>query len=91
MNANQSSGTEPGWVGFSLATDKEPTHRERSLPGDENRETRRGVGMTTETAEVLVSSSEIQEKVREIGRRITEDYRREKLLLVGVVLGRWFP
>ena len=37
--------------------------------------------------EVLVSSEEIQEKVREMGERITEDYRREKLLLVGILRG----
>jgi hypoxanthine phosphoribosyltransferase len=43
--------------------------------------------MITETAEVLVPSSEIQEKVREIGRRITEDYGGQKLLLVGVLRG----
>ena len=43
--------------------------------------------MITETAEMLVSSSEIQGKVREIGGRITEDYRGQKLLLVGVLRG----
>jgi hypoxanthine phosphoribosyltransferase len=36
---------------------------------------------------VLVSSEEIKEKVREIGERITEDYRGEKLLLVGILRG----
>jgi hypoxanthine phosphoribosyltransferase len=36
---------------------------------------------------VLVSSGEIQEKVRELGERITEDYRGEKLLLVGILRG----
>ena len=39
--------------------------------------------------EVLVSSEEIKEKVREIGERITEDYQGERLLLVGI-LGRGF-
>jgi hypoxanthine phosphoribosyltransferase len=43
--------------------------------------------MIADTAEVLVSSSEIQGKVREIGGRITEDYRGQKLLLVGVLRG----
>ncbi len=43
--------------------------------------------MINETAEVLVSSSEIEEKVHEIGGRITEDYRGQKLLLVGVLRG----
>jgi hypoxanthine phosphoribosyltransferase len=39
------------------------------------------------TGEVLVASEEIQEKVREMGARITEDYRGEKLLLVGILRG----
>ena len=43
--------------------------------------------MIADTAEVLVSSSEVHEKVREIGGRITEDYRGHKLLLVGVLRG----
>jgi hypoxanthine phosphoribosyltransferase len=37
--------------------------------------------------EVLVASEEIQEKVREMGELITEDYRGEKLLLVGILRG----
>ena len=37
--------------------------------------------------EVLIPSSDIQEKVRELGERITEDYRGERLLLVGVLRG----
>jgi hypoxanthine phosphoribosyltransferase len=37
--------------------------------------------------EVLVSSEEIRTQVREIGRCITEDYRGEKLLLVGILRG----
>jgi hypoxanthine phosphoribosyltransferase len=36
---------------------------------------------------VLVSLEDIQEKVREMGRHITEDYRGQKLLLVGVLRG----
>jgi hypoxanthine phosphoribosyltransferase len=37
--------------------------------------------------EVLIPSSEIQDKVREMGERITEDYRGERPLLVGVLRG----
>jgi hypoxanthine phosphoribosyltransferase len=37
--------------------------------------------------EVLIPSSEIQDKVRELGEIITRDYRGEKLLLVGVLRG----
>jgi hypoxanthine phosphoribosyltransferase len=37
--------------------------------------------------EVLIPSSEIQEKVHELGERITEDYRGERPLLVGVLRG----
>jgi hypoxanthine phosphoribosyltransferase len=40
-----------------------------------------------EAGEVLVPSEEIGEKVREMGARITEDYRGEKLLLVGILRG----
>ena len=37
--------------------------------------------------EVLIPSSEIQDKVRELGEIITQDYRGERLLLVGVLRG----
>ncbi len=37
--------------------------------------------------EVLITSSEIQEKVCELGERITGDYRGERPLLVGVLRG----
>lgn len=37
--------------------------------------------------EILIPSAEIEEKVREIGERITEDYAGEKLLLVGILRG----
>jgi hypoxanthine phosphoribosyltransferase len=37
--------------------------------------------------EVLITSSQIQEKVRELGELITKDYRGEKPLLVGVLRG----
>jgi len=43
-------------------------------------------GMTT-GADVLIPSSDIQEKVREIGARISEDYRGKKPLFVGVLRG----
>ncbi|MGH2723505.1 MAG: hypoxanthine phosphoribosyltransferase [Actinomycetota bacterium] len=36
---------------------------------------------------VLISGEEIQAKVRELGERITEDYRGKDLLLVGVLKG----
>jgi hypoxanthine phosphoribosyltransferase len=37
--------------------------------------------------EVLITSSEIQDKVRELGEIITRDYSGERLLLVGVLRG----
>jgi hypoxanthine phosphoribosyltransferase len=43
--------------------------------------------MMPDVKEVLISSEEIQEKVREIGGRITQDYEGERLLLVGVLRG----
>ncbi|HEX6709648.1 MAG TPA: hypoxanthine phosphoribosyltransferase [Rubrobacter sp.] len=43
--------------------------------------------MMPDVKEVLISSEEIEEKVREIGARITEDYSGEKLLLVGILRG----
>src|ERR671933_583462 len=43
--------------------------------------------MMPDVKEVLISSEEIEEKVREIGARITEDYRGEKLLLIGILRG----
>jgi hypoxanthine phosphoribosyltransferase len=36
---------------------------------------------------VLVASEDIQAKVRELGERITQDYREDKLLLVGILRG----
>ncbi len=44
-------------------------------------------GMMLDVREVLVSSEEIQDKVRELGERITRDYRDEKPLLVGILNG----
>jgi hypoxanthine phosphoribosyltransferase len=43
--------------------------------------------MMPDVKEVLIPSSDIQEKVRELGERITEDYRGENLLLVGILRG----
>ena len=43
--------------------------------------------MMPDVAEVLIPSEQIQEKVREIGGRITQDYAGEKPLLVGVLRG----
>src|SRR3712207_4454942 len=43
--------------------------------------------MMPDVEEVLIPSSEIQDKVRELGERITEDYRGEKPLLIGVLRG----
>jgi hypoxanthine phosphoribosyltransferase len=43
--------------------------------------------MMPDVKEVLIPSSEIQGKVRELGERITEDYRDEKPLLIGVLRG----
>ena len=43
--------------------------------------------MMPDVKEVLITSQEIEEKVREIGARITEDYRGENPLLIGVLRG----
>ena len=43
--------------------------------------------MMSDVAEVLVPSAQIQEKVAEMGGRITRDYEGERLLLVGVLRG----
>ena len=43
--------------------------------------------MMPDVREVLIPSSEIQERVRELGARITEDYRGERPLLIGVLRG----
>ena len=43
--------------------------------------------MMPDVREVLIPSSEIQEKVRELGELITADYRGERPLLVGVLRG----
>jgi hypoxanthine phosphoribosyltransferase len=43
--------------------------------------------MMPDVKEVLISAEEIEDKVREIGARITEDYKGEKLLLIGILRG----
>jgi hypoxanthine phosphoribosyltransferase len=43
--------------------------------------------MMPDVKEVLIPSSEIQEKVGEMGERVTEDYRGERPLLVGILRG----
>ena len=43
--------------------------------------------MTPDVREVLIPSAEIQEKVCELGGRITEDYRGERPLLIGILRG----
>ncbi len=43
--------------------------------------------MMPDVKEVLISSEEIQNRVRAIGERITEEYSGERLLLIGVLRG----
>jgi len=43
--------------------------------------------MMPDVKEVLITSKEIEDKVREIGARITEDYEGEKPLLIGILRG----
>ena len=43
--------------------------------------------MMPDVKEVLITSQEIEDKVREIGARITEDYRGEEPLLIGILRG----
>ncbi|CAN5680640.1 hypoxanthine phosphoribosyltransferase [soil metagenome] len=43
--------------------------------------------MMPDVKEVLIPSSEVQEKVRALGARITEDYEGERPLLVGILRG----
>lgn len=45
------------------------------------------MGATPQTKAILVSSEEIERKVRELGARITEDYRGERPLLIGILRG----
>lgn len=43
--------------------------------------------MRSEIKEVLLSEEQIRDKVRELGKQITEDYRGKDLLLIGVLKG----
>lgn len=43
--------------------------------------------MNLQEVDVLFSADEIQTKVREIGQRISADYRGEKLIVVGILKG----
>ena len=43
--------------------------------------------MMGDVKEVLITSSDIQNKVREIGDRVTEDYEGEKPIFVGILRG----
>ena len=43
--------------------------------------------MMPDVKEVLIPSSEIQERVREVGESVTEDYRGKRPLLVGILRG----
>jgi hypoxanthine phosphoribosyltransferase len=45
------------------------------------------ISMMGDVAEVLITSEQIRDKVREMGARISQDYRGENLLLVGVLRG----
>jgi hypoxanthine phosphoribosyltransferase len=42
---------------------------------------------TGEIGDIVLASEEIQDKIRELGKRITEDYQGRSLLLVGVLKG----
>ena len=44
-------------------------------------------GTRLDVSEILITSAEIQDRVQELGGRITEDYADEKLLLVGILNG----
>ena len=45
------------------------------------------MSMMPDVAEVLITGEQIEEKVCELGERITQDYAGERLLLVGVLRG----
>lgn len=40
-----------------------------------------------ELGDIMLSDREIKERVKELGRRITEDYAGEKLLIIGILKG----
>lgn len=43
--------------------------------------------MTPDLQEIMISSEEIQDKVKELGERVTTDYAGERPLLVGILRG----
>lgn len=43
--------------------------------------------MTSQLGEILITEHEIQDKIRELAKRITDDYLGKELLLVGVLKG----
>lgn len=43
--------------------------------------------MTTDIGEMLLTEHDIQDKIRELGKRITDDYDGRDLLLIGVLKG----
>ena len=43
--------------------------------------------MSEEIGKILITEHEIQDKIRELAKRITEDYSDRDLLLVGVLKG----
>ena len=52
-----------------------------------NYEELRRIGMKDFIKEILVSSDEIEKRVGELGKQITEDYKGKNLLLVGILKG----
>ena len=45
------------------------------------------VDLKNVSQEILISKEQLEDKVKEIGKRITEDYRGEEVLLVGILRG----
>jgi len=45
--------------------------------------------MKAEGLDIFLGEKEIKEKVEELGRKITEDFKGEDILLVGVLKGSW--
>ncbi|WP_446898048.1 hypoxanthine phosphoribosyltransferase [Clostridium sp. LBM24168] len=43
--------------------------------------------MSDDIKEILISSDEIEKKIEELGKRISQDYRGEDLMLVGILKG----
>ena len=76
-----------GEVGEEFAV-TDDTRRALRLRASVEAEKRRNKSSIVRRVEkVLISSEQIQEKVRELGERITEDYRGKNPLLVGILRG----